>query len=353
MRTMMHFRRCLLGVGVLVLFTGCDTPNLNLDDLGNLIGDLGGGGTGGSITEPNDAAIEVYASNTGGASGMAIRPSDGEIFIVNPDGLFGPIARGADVSQMTPIGATNLADMGLFDQEQVAFVLAVTNDGEFWIASPFSSRLAVVSAQGGDAEPFTGLLEGVEPANIKPEAIVLVPDGFSGPQIKPGNLLVGEDTTFSRLAVIDVATRFVIPKVDNANEETINREAHDLTFGADGVLYSARQSASATLAGIQRIDTDGAPTPLEGTFRVAVNAFVGLADGDLLIDGTFRREGDLQSDVFNGLFFYDAAAATVSEALTLETTDSSERDEMVLAADGTIYLSQPALNRIVVVTDRR
>lgn len=355
---MMNTRTRMRQLGVItglvsVVLAGCDPAgSLNLGDLNDVIGDLGGG-TGGAITQPDDAAIDVFASNTAGASGMAIRPSDGALFIVNSDGLFGPVERGADVSQMTAFGATNLADMSLFDQEQAAFVLAIANDGEFWIGSSCCSTLAVVASDGGAAQPFTALLDGVAPANIKPEALVLVPDGFSGPQIKPGNLLVGEDTTFSKLAVIDVATRTVIPQVDNANIESINREAHGLTFGADGVLYSARAVSSATLAGVQRIDVNGLPTPLDGTFRVAVNAFVGLSNGDLLIDGTFRRPDALQSETFNGLFFYNASGASMSEALALETNENSENDDMVLAPDGTIYLSQPALNRVVEVTDRR
>jgi hypothetical protein len=108
--------------------------------------------------------------------------------------------------------------------------------------------LAVVPAAGGDAEPFTGLLEGgVEASNIKPETFAVIPSGFEGAQMSPGDLLVGQETTFSRLAAVDVdGDRTVIavenPSISADPEEGLNREAHHLTFGADGVLYSAKRT---------------------------------------------------------------------------------------------------------------
>jgi len=301
--------------------------------------------------------LRDFATGTNGASGLAIRPSDGALFLMNADGLFGPITEGRDVSQLTPIGATNLADPALFDEPQSAFVLAIDGNGEFWIGSNCCSTLAFVPAEGGDAQPFTGLLDDGGNANllIMPETLAFVPSDFMGTQIMPGNLLVGADTTFSRLAAVDIEGRQAV-SVDNStldNEDGgLNREAHHLAFGPDGSLYSSRASSSASIAGIQTISTDGTPEGLPGTLRVAAHTYVALDNGDLLINGNFRREGSSR-EPFRGLFFWSAEDENIVSGLELASADLSENDELVRGQDGTIYLSLPNLNKIVVVEDLR
>jgi hypothetical protein len=326
----------------LALLAGCaGVPIPDLDDIIN--GNDNANDNGG----PPPAAVELtdFATSTEGASGLAVRPSDGALFAVNADGLFGPIQEGDDVSTLTPYGATNLGDDDLFDLPPTSSVLAIDSSGEFWIGSQCCITVARVPAEGGNATPFTGLLEGDDAANIFPETLVFVPDSFDGPQIDPGNLLVGEDTTFSKLAAIDVVTG-TVTNVENPSE-LIKREAHHLAFGPDGTLYSSRGVSSATFAGLQTIAEDGTPTPLPGTLRVAAHTFVVLDNGDLLYDGVFRTSA---VDVLNGLFFWSAEDEEIVTALELPAAQTSEHDEMIMAEDGTIYLSLPNLNKIVTVT---
>ena len=296
------------------------------------------------------ADLSVYATNTDGASGIALRPSDGALFAVNSTGLFGPIEEGDDFSTLSPIGATNLADADLFDQETSALVLAITNSGEFWIGSPCCQTLAVVPPDGGAAVPSEVLLGGVDTSNIKPETMALVPEGFQGPQIQPGNLLVGQETTFSRLGAIDVdAEEPTVIGVENPGE--INRHAHHLTFGLDGTLYSSRGVAGLTIMGLQTIDTDGLPTELAGSLGVAADSFVGLVNGDLVIRGTWQT-GATEST--RGVLYYSAADQEISVGLALPTGDMSEDDEMVITPDGSaIFLCLPSRNEILRVVDLR
>lgn len=290
--------------------------------------------------------LAAYATNTDGASGMAVRPSDGALFVANPKGLFGPIREGDDLSTMTAFGATNLADDDLFDSPPPGVTLAITNAGEFWIGSECCGTLAIVPADGGDASPFLGLLQGSPPANIMPESLVIVPAGFSGPQIDPGNLLAGEQTTFSRLAAIDVAGDRAVVSVENASD--LNREAHHLAFGPDGRLYGSRNATALTIAGIQTIDAQGTPTGLEGTLGVSAHSFIVRANGDLVIRGGLDTTED---PVFAGLIVWSAATQTAAPALAIAVDDSSEEDDMLVLPDGTILLSQPNRNEIVKVSD--
>jgi len=322
----------------------------SLPDLGDFIPDLPDGDP---MTDPDAASLSVYATNTDGATAIAQRPSDGAIFIVNASGLYGPIEQDDDVSTLDPFGATNLADMELFDMEQPSLVLAIDNTGAFWISSPCCGTMARVPAEGGDAEPFLGLLDPDDPANIFPTTLALVPDGFSGAQMMPGDILAGEDTTFSRLAAIDPVDLMVVSKVENPIEESKNRHAGHLTFGLDGNLYGGRASSSADIAGVQMIATDGTPSDVPGTERVGVDAFVGQADGDLVIYGGFSRAGDLPSEAFNGVFFYDAEDESLVEGLTIDAGDIGTDDGMIITDDGTIYLAHSARDRIVIVSDDR
>ncbi len=339
-------RLFLLGALALML-AGSSCPNVNITIPPS--GDSTDGTDGTTDTGNGDEpvallAIETYATNTGGANGMAVRPSDGALFIASPSGIFGPISEGDDVSTMEAFGATNLADASLFDNVQPTQVLAITDSGEFWIGSDCCNTMAVVPAEGGDAEPFLGLLGTTE--DIKPETLAIVPTGFDGPQVDPGNLLAGQDTTFSLLAAIDVAGDDTVTYVDN--DSSTNREAHHLAFGPDGVLYSSRALLGLTFSGIQTIDTDGSPTALPGTLGVSAHSFVVRDNGDLIIRGSMDTT---TTDVFSGLLIWSATDQTTTSALTLPAEESSEDDELVMTSDGTILLSLPERNEIVRVSD--
>ncbi len=308
----------------------------------------GDGGDGGDGTDGGDGGTgptvvnTVFANNTGGGTGIAL-DADGDLYMVNQNGLYGPITDGTDVSTLTPIGATNLADDTLFDIPQDDFVLAITGDGEFWIGSPCCGTLAVVPAAGGDAAPFLGLINNTP--LIQPETFAIVPAAFDGPQMDPGNLLVGADTTFSRIDAVDVTDDSDLA-VNNPDGDT-NRHAHHLTFGLDGVFYGSRGVADLLNLGIQTIATDGTPTGLAGTLGVAAHSFVAQTDGDLVIRGTYSETA---SQTTTGMLLYDATAQTVSVGLDMATSDITESDEMIIAADGTIYMSLSERNEIVVVT---
>jgi|GEM_PF-2183125 len=291
------------------------------------------------------ATLRTYATNTGGASGMAWRPSDGALFIVNKDGLFGPINDGDDVSTMTPIGATNLADADLFDAPPDTVVLGISNAGEFWIASPGQTTAAVVPPEGGDAVQFLGLFDAQE---LTPETIALVPDGFSGAQITPGSLLFGQETTFSRLAQVDAGGDESVILIDNPTPAT-NRQAHHLTFGLDGVLYSSRGTTSLLTAGLQSIATSGAPTNIAGTTGLAADSFVVLANGDMIIRGSWKPDAAVET--IRGVLIYDVSASAIIIGTKLATNEITEGDEMIISPDGNmILLSLPARNEIVALT---
>jgi len=340
------------------MLAGCDgIPQIDIDDLipTPTPTPTPTASPGGDGTETGDSLeTVVFASNTGGASGIALRPSDGALFLVNSEGLFGPIDDGDDVSTLEPIGATNLADADLFGSESDLshLVLAIANSGEFWIGLPPNKELAVVPPAGGDAESFTGL---VVDSNIAPETMVIVPEGFAGDQMEPGNLLVGQDTTFSRLSAIDVEGDRTVVNVDNPLEDDpdneLNRQAHHLTFSPDGVLYSCKRLTSATMAGLQTIATDGTPTDVAGTERLAADSFVALDGGDLILRGIYDPA---DGDQTTGLLIWSAADEEVQIGLEMTSTEVSADDEMILAADGeTVYLSLPERDEIVVVVDNR
>ncbi len=286
-------------------------------------------------------SLEVFASNTNGAAGIAVRGSDGGVFIVGDDGLFGPLEAGDNVSMLNPIGATNLLSADLFDSDQSDYSLAIAGDGEFWIASSCCGTLGVVPPAGGDAEPFTGLIDGNPPTNIFPDALVVVPNNANFSSFAAGDILAGEDTSFSRLAAIDPATRTV---TSIANPSATNRNANALAFDADGSLFTARAGTALTSAGLQQIGSNGAPTAVDGTLGLAANDMVVLANGDILIRGTLALTG---GSSFRGLLILDAASGTLLEALEISAGDASASDDLVLLPDGTVLMTQPNLNRVV------
>ncbi len=348
-------------IGLVLLFPIAGCPGVSLPDIDDVL-NMNGNSNGNTNSNTNDNdnsspsvsyELDVFATNTGGATGIALRPSDGALFAVNADGLFGPIEQGADVGMMTPFGATNLATPQLFMQETSSLVLSITDDGEFWIGSQCCFTLAVVPAEGGDAEPFLSLGTGVGPSNIKPETMAIVPDGFAGAQMMPGNLLVGQETTFSRLSAIDVAGERGVVNVDNPlladgdNTNDLNRNAHHLAFGLDGNLYSSRGTSGLTISGLQRIAPDGTPSILPGTLGVSANTFVGLANGDLLLRGSLQTGPTTQR---RGIVLYNAADEVAAVVLEIAGAQLSEDDEMLITPDGnTIYLSLPNRNEIVTV----
>jgi hypothetical protein len=340
------YRWWFLGaVGVIAVLAGCEG------------GGLPGGGGGFLNTNDNGQAndntsagggltLEMLATNTGGASGLAVRPADGALFLVNTNGLFGPIEDGADVASMTPIGATNLADADLFDAPQPSLVLAITESGEFWIGSGCCATLAVVPPEGSDAEPFTALLTEptpADPSNIKPETMAIVPAGFDGAQMQPGNLLVGRETSFSELSAIDVENDRGVVNIDNP-DALLNRNAHHLVFGPDGTLYTSRSTTSAATAGIQTVDPDGRPHDLPGTTGLSAHSFVVLDNNNLIIRGVHSPIGGASA---SGILIWSAANHEVQVGLTLPSDELSENDEMILAPDGAIYLALPERNEIV------
>ncbi len=62
------------------------------------------GGNENDAPEPDAIELEVVATNTGGAGGIALRP-DGALFMVNADGLFGPIDPTGDVVDVSTLEA--------------------------------------------------------------------------------------------------------------------------------------------------------------------------------------------------------------------------------------------------------
>jgi hypothetical protein len=106
--------------------------------------------------------------------------------------------------------------------------------------------------------------------------------------------------------------------------------------------------ASITRSGFQTIAADGTPTTLPGTTGASAKSFVVRNDGDLIIRGDHAVSA---TDSFAGLLIWSAADQTVSRALELSVDDRSEDDEMVIAADGTIYLTLLNRSEIVRVVD--
>ena len=325
---------CLVYSGLLttLVMLGCNGVTLPIDDLLNGGGDVAG--------PAETVELIAYASNTGGASGIALRPSDGALFAVSMDGLFGPIADGDDLSTMTPIGATNLADADLFDARQSSLTLAIADSGEFWIGSRCCTTMAVVAPGGGDAAPFEGLFEAME---IKPETLVIVPAGFEGSQIFPEQLLAGQETTFSRLVGVDVAGDRTVIDIDNP--VSLNRNAHHLAFGLDGNLYSSRGTTALTQPGFQMIDAEGRPTEIAGTLGVAADTFVVLENGDVVLRGAWQTSPTTSE---RGVFLYDAASDETMLGVAIPADELSANDGMVVSSDGsTILLSLPNRDEIV------
>jgi hypothetical protein len=327
----------------------------------------GGGGGGGDEAggEGDPIQIQVFATNTGtNASGIALHPATGELYLVNTEGLFGPIEEDADVSELDPIGAENIFDDDLFDNETSNFVLAISASGEFWIGSACCSTLAVVQPEGGNAEPFLGLLRGgVEASNIKPTTMAFVPDGFSGPQMQPGNLLVGVEVGLSDLSAIDVEgfgevdeellVANVDKPIDEATGEVIVRFANHLAFGLDNTLYGSAQVSSALNAGIQTIDTNGFPTDLPGTVGVSGQSFVVLQNNDLLIRGVYNPAPGTQPQV-NGIVLWSAETQEVTVFEDLPDQDLAGSDELIISEDlSTVYLALPERSEIWRGTDTR
>ncbi|MCH7812642.1 MAG: hypothetical protein IID40_01345 [Planctomycetes bacterium] len=314
--------------------------------------------------------VERYATNTGDAAGIAL-DADGGLILVNNDGLFGPLEKDDDVATLTAFGAENVSDEAtqdeFFDNIASSLVLVITNSGEYWIGTPGNVTLAVVPPGGGDAEPFTGLLNQPtpeDPSNIKPETMVIVPDNHDGDQIRPGTLLVGRETSFSELSTIDVAGDRAVINIDNPigdpdeldnPDDALDRYAHHLTFGPDGTLYGSSGQGRKTAPNVQTIALDGTPTNLAGTERLAVHSFVVLPSGDLLIRGVYTPE----NNPINGLMIWSAADEAVIAASVVDLEDDfdltlSEDDEIVLADDGkTAYLSLVEMGEIWRAIDNR
>jgi hypothetical protein len=334
----------LLSAVLLAIAPGCGSiPSGIIDDIIN----------GNDNVAEDLVQLDVYATNTNGASGIALDPMTGDLYAVNEDGLFGPIEDGADLTGMTPIGATNLDEAPFEEFLLSSLVLAITDAGEFWIGSPGSGILAVVPPGGGPAEAFEGQSMDNTVQAIFPETMAIVSTGFQGPQIMPGDLLLGQDTDFDALNAIAVGGDRAVTAVDNPTDpdNPQRREAHHLTFGLDGVLYSSRAEIALTMAGIQTIASDGLPTPLAGTMGVKADSFVGLANGDLIIRGA-RAITAVQSE--NGILVYSAADEDIVLGLELPLAEISEADEMVITADGdTVFLSLPNRNQIVRAIDLR
>ncbi len=350
---------CLSPVFLLGSLTGCDGVDLNLGDVRDIIdiidngnaNDNGSGNDNSNVPESvvfANVELTTFATNTGGASGMAVRPSDGAVFVVNSGGLYGPIVEGGDLDMQVPIGATNLNSDDLFRSSPTKLVLGITASGEFWIGSSCCVTLAVVPPEGGDAQPFLGLLQGSTPANITAETMALAPADVALPGVSSGFLLVSNETTFSRLAAIDVAGDRTVSLVDNPSNT--NREGHHMTFGPDGVMYTSRGVSGVTISGLQTVGPDGAPTALAGSTNLAADSFVVLDNGDLMIRGSFKTD---EGQLVNGVQIWSAATQSVVPGLTIPVDDRSEDDEMVVMPDGRILLTLPRRNEIVVVTDVR
>lgn len=314
-------RRWFLGTLLLIACLGSSCPQNGLPN----------GGDQTEVLQPT-----VYATNTNGASGLAIRPSDGALFAVNADGLFGPIEQGDDLSTLTPIGATNLD--AIFGATTTSLALAITNDGEFWIGSFCCSRLAVVPPGGGDAVGFDGLIA----TNINPRALALVPAGFSGTNVDPGNLLAAEESSGASLGVIDVGTDTVA--------EIANRPAEHLAFGPGPVLYGSRGTASPIAAGLQTISAEGVASDLPGTLNLGARAFVVRSNDDIVFLGRFTS---ILGDDLNGVLLYSAADDSVQLGVAYSAADTADGGDMAISADrSTIFVAIAGRNEIVTVSDK-
>ena len=317
-----------------------------------------------NAAEPDAIVVEVYATNTGDAIGIAL-DADGDLYLVNERGLFGPIEAGDDIAAMDPFGATNLADEDLYRSEPTRLVLAISNSGEFFIGSPGSGILGVVPPEGGPAEPFGNLLTEPtpdDPSNIKPETMVIVPDAFDGTQIRPGTLLVGRETSFSELSTIDVESEErTVLNIDNPigdpdeldnPEDALNRNAYHLVFSPDGgTLYSSSSQLRLGTPGIQTIALDGTPSEVAGTEAILAHSFVVLDNGDLVIRGSYDPGDD---PTIGGLLLWSAEDEQVTFTIDVPDSEVSVDDELILGPGGdTLFISAPRLGQILRATDNR
>lgn len=352
----------LLLITALAGIAGC-AGGIAIPDIGGIL-DMNGNDNGNDSDNgnnddppmPDPVSLTIVAENTNGASGLAIRPSDGALFTVNADGLLGPLDQDdanwpVDASTLSPLGATNLSDPDIFMNETSSLVMAITNGGEFWIGTGGGNfTLAIVPPEGGDAEQFLDQSNQGTTTGISPETMVIVRDTFTGPQMQPGNLLLGAQTTFSRLSAINVEGDRAVIQVDNPIHApadptmALNRDAHHLAFGPDGTLYSSQDATSLLEPGFQTIAADGTPSLIPGTEGIAGTTFVILDNGDILFRGSFQQSAAMS---VNGIFIFSPADQSITLGTMLPSTDVSSDDEMVMTADGTIYLSLPRRNQIV------
>ena len=336
-------------VGQIIDIIDNGNDNSIIDDIVDIIDN---GNDNADDTPIPTVALSVFATNTGGASGIAWNPIDDALYAVNEEGLYGPIVEDDDLLEDTPlVGATNLSDEGIFDQPTSSLVLAVADAGDFWIGSTCCQTMATVSADGGDAEPFLGLFsdsEEFESVTIFPDTLAIIPDSFAGQPFSPGDLLIGEETSFDRMGTIDVDGDLSAVNVTNPSETM--RDANHLTFGLDGVLYAATGIPTIGQPGIQTIDDTGAPTALPGTESVGAESLIALANGDLIIRGSIQDTGALSR---TGILRYIAADQEIELALELSSDDRSVDDELIVV-DGpngpTIFLSLPNRNEILTVS---
>jgi hypothetical protein len=174
----------------------------------------------------------------------------------------------------------------------------------------------------------------------------------------PGDLLVGENTSFSALSAIDVTadptpivTNVDNPLFDPADPGANRRHAQHLTFDPNGNLYAGTGSALSDEPGIQMIEPDGTPVPIAGTEGVNTESFVVLDSGDFIIRGTFGTG----SSRINGILL-SVEDEMLELAIDLPDNELSDDDEMILSADGnTIFLALPLRNggEIYRLEDRR
>ena len=124
------------------------------------------------------------------------------------------------------------------------------------------------------------------------------------------------------------------------------RQAHHLTFGLDGAFYSSKGVTSLTQPGFQTIAADGTPTGIDTTVGMAGDTFVVLANGDFVIRGNWQTSAAAPTII--GILLFDASEGEISLGIAIPNEETSESDELVISADGSmILLSRPAVNEIV------
>lgn len=322
-----------------------DEQNDNADD-GNDNADGGNDNGDDPTIEPDRATLTPFATNTSGASGLAL-DGNGNLYLLNADGLYGPLAEGDDISELEPIGATNLDDEDIFKNDETSLVLAISNEGEFWIGSRCCGTLAFLPVGEEDAVSFKDSLLDSE-SQVRPETMVIVPDNVDSMQILPGTMLIGQESSFSILATIDVDGDHAVVDILNPEAEDDIRYGHHLAFGPDGTLYASTKTSGVERIGFQTIGADGVPTDVAGTEGLAANSFVVLDNGDILMTGFREVSG---SGLETGLFIVSPATGEVESVATLAGGASVTDRELVLdRASGAIYLARPGQDDVVLVT---